>query len=112
MPPTHFRSGLTSFVRIEGAGSRLQTSTKICKSRQNAGVIWRLLLIAAALGAALLPLPAGSVERFYSQGIFPWLQHGLTTLSNLTGFALFDGFVGVGVGWWLWLTLRDGRRAG
>ena len=73
-------------------------------------MIWRLLLIAAALLAAVLPLPPSRIEQLYSQGIFPRLQHGLTTLSNLTAFALFDGFVIVGVGLWLWLTLRDWRR--
>ena len=45
---------------------------------------------AFALLAALLPLPAEAVERWYSRGIFPPLQRVVTTVSNLVPFALFD----------------------
>ena len=45
---------------------------------------------ALALLAALLPLPSGAVERWYSQGVFPHVQRVLTTISNLVPFALFD----------------------
>jgi hypothetical protein len=49
---------------------------------------------AAAAGvavlAAVLPLPAGAVERWYSRGVFPPLQRILTSISNLVPFAIFD----------------------
>jgi hypothetical protein len=69
------------------------------------------VLIAAALLAALLPIPSRIVERTYSLGVFPRLQHALTTVSNLTWLAFFDLFVLVAIGSWLWLTVRDWRRA-
>ncbi|HYT65652.1 MAG TPA: DUF3810 family protein [Vicinamibacterales bacterium] len=40
--------------------------------------------------AAFAPLPAGVVERWYSRGAFPALQHVLTAASNLVPFAVFD----------------------
>jgi hypothetical protein len=46
--------------------------------------------IALAVTAAVAPLPAGAVERWYSRGAFPPLQHLLTGVSNLFPFALFD----------------------
>jgi hypothetical protein len=50
---------------------------------------WVAAFIVAAL-AALLPLPPEAVERWYSRAFFPPLQRGLTTISNLVPFALFD----------------------
>lgn len=47
-------------------------------------------LFAAALAAAIAPIPAWAVERWYSQGFYPLLQRLLTPLSNLAPFALFD----------------------
>ena len=52
-------------------------------------IAWTALFVIAA-AAAVLPLPEAAVERFYSRGIFPPLQHALTTISNLAPFALFD----------------------
>jgi hypothetical protein len=48
------------------------------------------LLFAVAVAAALVPLPAAEVERWYSHGVFPPLQRTLTTVSNVVPFALFD----------------------
>jgi Protein of unknown function (DUF3810) len=47
------------------------------------------IVIAAAI-AALLPWPEGAVERWYSTGIYPWLQQPMTWLSNRIPFALAD----------------------
>jgi Protein of unknown function (DUF3810) len=52
-------------------------------------IAWTVLFVIAAAAAAL-PLPEEAVERFYSRGLFPPLQHALTTVSNLAPFALFD----------------------
>ena len=50
---------------------------------------WAAAFAIAAL-AALLPLPAAAIERWYSRGLFPPLQRALTSLSNTVPFALFD----------------------
>jgi hypothetical protein len=49
-----------------------------------------VLLIAAALAAAVAPISQMFVERRYSNGFYPHLQHVLTSLSNLAPFSLFD----------------------
>jgi len=46
-------------------------------------------MVAAAV-AALVPLPAGAVERWYSTLLYPPLQSVLTGASNLVPFALLD----------------------
>jgi hypothetical protein len=51
--------------------------------------VWFLLFAMAAV-AALAPMPAAAVERWYSRGAFPPVQRTLTTVSNLAPFALFD----------------------
>ncbi len=43
-----------------------------------------------AMGAALLPIPAGMVERLYSTGLYLTIQPLLTGASNRTPFALLD----------------------
>jgi hypothetical protein len=43
-----------------------------------------------AFGAALVPLPATFVERWFSTGIYPRVQRVLTPLGNLVPFAWFD----------------------
>jgi uncharacterized protein DUF3810 len=52
--------------------------------------IARAALIVIAAAAALTPLPAGAVERWYSRGFYPRLQAAITPVSNLIPFALFD----------------------
>jgi uncharacterized protein DUF3810 len=43
-----------------------------------------------ALAGALAPIPPPWVERWYSRGLYPVLQHVLTRMSNAVPFALFD----------------------
>ena len=50
----------------------------------------RLALVLAALAAAVLPLPDGVIERWYSEGAYPRLQRILTGASNLIPIPLFD----------------------
>jgi hypothetical protein len=63
----------------------------------------RLLFVALAAVAALAPLPPSTVERWYSQGVYPRLQQGLTSFSNTLPFSLFDviwiGGVAVTAAW-------------
>ena len=71
---------------------------------------WRLTLLGPALLLAVLPLPDGVVEAAYTNGVYPFIQAVVTTVSNLVPIALFDVLVvGVVVGW-LALLLRDVRR--
>ena len=48
------------------------------------------VVYALALAGALAPMPAWPVERWYSQGAYPFLQRVLTTASNAVPFAIFD----------------------
>ena len=50
----------------------------------------RLGVVAAAVVAALLPLPPALVERAYSTGLYPAWQHAATSVSDLVPFALLD----------------------
>jgi uncharacterized protein DUF3810 len=51
---------------------------------------WGICILAIA--AAIVPLPEYSVERWYSDGVYPMLQRWVTRASNLVPFALFDVF--------------------
>ena len=72
----------------------------------------KLALIVVAAGLALVPLPRQAVERTYSRGVYAMVQPRLTTLSNSTSFAWFDGLVlvTVGVTAVLWITRLRARR--
>jgi len=71
----------------------------------------QVAVVAAAVVAAVAPLPAGLVERVYTRGVYPPLQRGLTTLSNLTGLAIFDPLVIIVGGGLVWLVVARVRRA-
>jgi uncharacterized protein DUF3810 len=73
--------------------------------------MWRIALIGVAVGAALAPIPAAAVERWYSSAVYPALQRGVTAFSNLLPFALFDALLVSAVAGWAWLLVRDIRRA-
>jgi hypothetical protein len=72
----------------------------------------RLLLVAAAICAAIVPIPPRLVEEWYSRGVYPAIQRVLTPFSNLVPFALFDAaalvlLAWLGIGFW-----RRGRTVG
>lgn len=50
----------------------------------------RLLLVAAALALAVIPLPARAIDRWYSNGLYPPVQRVLTGASNLVPVAVLD----------------------
>src|SRR5882724_13290174 len=52
--------------------------------------LWSLVCVTAAVAAALLPLPAAAVERWYSAGVYARLQPWLTSLSNRITLSLLD----------------------
>src|SRR5215510_10513192 len=47
-------------------------------------------VIAAAVACLLLPLSPSFIERWYSTGIYPFVQRLLTPITNVLPFAVFD----------------------
>ena len=71
-----------------------------------------VLSVLAALLAAFVPLPPDLVERWYSRGIYPVLQHVLTPASSLIPIALLDLSVAGGLVAWLVFVVRRWRARG
>lgn len=67
----------------------------------------RLAAWGLAIAALVVPIDPRIVERAYSRRLFPFLQAGITTFSNLTPFAMLDALIIVVAIWWLWLAARD-----
>jgi hypothetical protein len=53
----------------------------------------RFMVVLAAAAAALLPLPASWIERWYSNDLYPRLQIRMTTATNAIGIALLDALI-------------------
>jgi hypothetical protein len=51
---------------------------------------WRAAVVALAVAAALVPLPAALVERWYSSRFFAFIQPPITAATNLVPIAVFD----------------------
>jgi hypothetical protein len=68
-------------------------------------------IVAVAVVAAVAPLPPALVERWFSVGIYPHLQHLITPLSNRLPFALFDVLVPAAVAGVLITLVRAVARA-
>jgi hypothetical protein len=69
-------------------------------------------VLTAAAAAAVLPLPAGTVERWYSLGVYPRIQAFITPYTNQVPVALVDiaaAALAFGI---LWRFSRAVRRAG
>jgi hypothetical protein len=73
-------------------------------------VSWGVVVV--ALAAALVPLPEGMVERWYSRGVYPPLQRVVTMVSNLVPFAVFDVLCVVAIVAVSLLSYRRVRRDG
>jgi uncharacterized protein DUF3810 len=83
---------------------------------------WRSILATTAImlaaASALIPLPAAWVERFYSNGLYPRLQHLLTPVANALPFTIVDALlIAVIIGLPVWWGIRlaragRGRRLG
>src|SRR5262245_57247406 len=67
----------------------------------------RAVVVLVAIIAAVVPVPAAAVERFYSAGIYPLWQRWATTTSNLVPIALVDALIVIAVVAWLALAARD-----
>jgi hypothetical protein len=59
------------------------------------------------VGAAFMPLPPAAVDRLYSARMYAALQPLLTSMSNLTAFALLDIVIGATAVLWIALAARD-----
>lgn len=64
-----------------------------------------------ALVAAFAQVPRALVERWYSTGFYPLVQHVLTPVSNLLPFAWFDIIVTAAVAAAVFALIRAGRTA-
>lgn len=71
-----------------------------------------ILLAAAAILAAFVPLPPATVERWYSRGVFPVVQNGVTAVSSLVPIALLDVSALAAIILWLRLVVRSWRGHG
>src|SRR5262245_29427768 len=60
---------------------------------------FRVAAIAAAALAAIAPVPATVVERYYSNAVFPALQRVVTLFSNVWSIALLDVLLVLVVVW-------------
>jgi len=93
--------------------NRITQAVGVIKQRLTYRAAIKLVLIIIALALSLLPLPAGFVERAYTNGFYSLLQSALTPVANLVPFALVDvllvtALVGLPV-WWALRIKRAGR---
>jgi hypothetical protein len=72
----------------------------------------RLVVVAAAMAAALMPVPAAWIEAWYSRRFYLALQNVVTTFSNRSSVALLDAAVVVLVVLLAALFARRWRRDG
>ncbi len=72
--------------------------------------MFRAAIVAIAVAAALVPVPAPLVERLYSSGVYPAWQSWVTTISNAAPLALFDVFIVSVAAAWVILAVRDVTR--
>ena len=63
--------------------------------RQPPSIRGAVVLILIAVAAAIAPLPASTVERVYSRGVYPLIQRLLTPVSNISPIAWLDVAVGL-----------------
>jgi uncharacterized protein DUF3810 len=73
---------------------------------------WPLILVATAILAALVPLPAWLVERVFSRGFYAALQPAVTFASNLAPFAWLDLAIGAVVALLIGLGAVNFMRSG
>lgn len=75
-------------------------------------MIRRLILVALAVAAAVVPLPATLVERWFSTGLYPRIQGAITPVTNLVPIALLDIGSAVLLIAFAWLFVARLRRSG
>jgi hypothetical protein len=73
--------------------------------------VLKAAVVALAAVAAWAPMPPRTIERWFSTGIYPPLQHVLTPISNTVPFAWLDILVTAGVAATLFALVRAIRRS-
>src|SRR5438552_15625700 len=68
-------------------------------------------LVLIALIFAIVPVPELLVERWFSIGVYPRLQHVMTPLANLVPFAWFDVLLVIVVALVVHVIVRAARQA-
>ena len=89
---------------------------KKSKRRSKTWTVLTIGILVVAAAHALIPLPSSWVERFYSRGIYPYVQSWLTALTNRVSFSVGDALLIVLVlAFPIWWVLRiksaRGKRA-
>src|SRR5436190_18178879 len=105
----------TSWFSRCAADQRCDAAVLIHERYGPTSMYFRLAVIALAALDAIVPIPATSIERYYSTSVFPVLQRGLTAVSNLGSIAFLDAWLALAVLWFLWRTWRTvsaARRVG
>lgn len=77
-------------------------------------LVLSLVVIGLAIGAAVAPMDADLVERYFSRGWYPTIQPLLTSASSLAPIALLDVWIVVGaalLGRGAWRVWRESGRA-
>ena len=82
------------------------------RPRARSAVTVRWWVVVTALAAALVPLNAEKVERWYSTGVYPRLQAVITPVSNRFPVALLDISVATGIIVGAWVLSRRIWRTG
>src|ERR671912_1388501 len=82
------------------------------RRRPPSAVKLRWALVLSAVAAALVPLNAERVERWYSTGVYPHVQAVITPVSNRVGVALLDLSVALGIVGIAWVLSRRIWRLG
>lgn len=71
-----------------------------------------IAVLAVALVAAVMPVPARAVERIFSRGLYPALQRAVTRLSDLSPIAILDVALCVLLAAWSVVIARRARTVG
>ena len=77
--------------------------------RQHASTV---ALVAIAATAAIVPIPAATVERVYSRGVYPPMQQGLTLATNAVPIALLDVAIAAVLAMLMGMSIRRARSDG
>jgi hypothetical protein len=77
--------------------------------KRGAHVMFPLSVAALAAAAWLAPVSSTSIERVYSNALFPPVQRAATSLSNAVPFAILDALAVLVGAWWLGSFASDVR---
>ena len=88
-------------------------SARLIASQAATAGPWLTLLASSVVAALVAVTPPRLAERLYARGVYPWIQAGLTSTSNLIPIAVFDlvcaGLLVAVIAIW-WSGLRAGSR--